>query len=182
MILDNPRHEAFAQAVASGMSGSEAYRRTYGTKAKNADCLASRLSVKVKDRVAEIQKGSLTSTTLTLQEKREFLANLIRTPIGDVDERSILCQSAEYQVTGGVRGKLRRGPAPSGNETTVAEVTTVRIRMADKLKALELDAKLAGEFSDQPVNVNVSVHVSPEVVLNKVRTLSPALAALGGKN
>src|SRR5688572_30821085 len=143
VILDNPRHEAFAQAVASGLNASEAYRRVYQSTVKNADTLSARLSVKVRDRIKEIQTAAATSAVLTLAEKREFLAKLIRTPIGDVDERSILCQAAEYQVAGGMRGKLRRGDAESGNEQAEPAVTTVRIKMADKLKAIELDAKLA---------------------------------------
>lgn len=179
-MLKNPRHEAFAQAVASGTSGTEAYRRVYGAKAnKNAENLACRLSrnVNVRQRVSELQQKSATATTLSLQEKREFLAKLVRTPIGSIDETSELCQAAEYQVSGGLRGRLRRGQADRGNEQGETEVTTVRIKLADKLKAIELDAKLAGEFTEDH-RVTLTVQTSPDVVLDTVRTMSPVLAGL----
>ena len=44
--LANPRHELFAQAVASGKSASEAYRQS-GATGKNADVQAAKLVVKI---------------------------------------------------------------------------------------------------------------------------------------
>lgn len=68
--LKNQRHEAFAAALSKGMSATDAYRKTYGTKAKNPGDIASRLSEKVRDRVKELQTKSEDETLLTVERKR----------------------------------------------------------------------------------------------------------------
>lgn len=62
---------------------------------------------------------------LTLDEKREFLAKLVRTPIGDIDEESELAE-----------------------EVRTANDGSVTVKIPSKLKALELDARIMGEFND----------------------------------
>lgn len=64
---------------------------------------------------------------LGLVEKREFLASAVRTPIGQVDESSPLAN------------KVRRRTDKDGVETE-------EIESVSKLRALELDARLAGEL------------------------------------
>lgn len=124
--LDNPKHERFAQLVATGKALGPAYREVYGD-IRGARQAGSRLlsDVDIKQRVAEIQSKSEGKAVLTIAEKREFLRRVVVTPIGQVDEESDLCQSAEYSDTGR------------------------KFKMPDKLKAIELDAKLAGEFTEK---------------------------------
>ena len=119
--LANPRHERFAQAVASGKSASEAYRQS-GANGKNADVHAARLMVNdgICKRVAELKAAQSQKSELSRDQAREFLTEVILTPAGRVDEHSRLCQS--YKVTS------------EGRE----------IRMPDKLRAIELLAKLCG--------------------------------------
>lgn len=61
-VLDNPKHEAFAQAIASGVSNREAYAEAgYSTSNEAAtDASASRLlaSARVASRVKELQAAS----------------------------------------------------------------------------------------------------------------------------
>lgn len=64
---------------------------------------------------------------LTLAEKRKFLASIVRTPIGQVTESSPLAQ------------KVKRRTDKDGSQTE-------EIELPGKLKALELDAHLAGEL------------------------------------
>ena len=118
--LENARHESFAQAVASGNSASEAYRQS-GARGKNADVHAARLMVNdgISKRVAELKAAQAHKSELSRDPLREFLAEVILTPAGKVNEQSRLCQS--YKVTPEVR----------------------EIRMPDKLRAVEL-AKLCG--------------------------------------
>jgi len=66
------------------------------------------------------------ANAISADERRAFLADIVRTPVGEVTENSPLCQS--YKVDN--EGK-------------------VEYKMPDKLKALELDAKLAGELREQ---------------------------------
>jgi len=61
---------------------------------------------------------------LSLEEKRAFLAKVVRTPIGEVDEDHIIAQEVK---TG-----------PDGRT----------VKMPNKLQALELDSRLMGEFQD----------------------------------
>ena len=67
----------------------------------------------------------LTACLLTLRAKREFLAAIVRAAPGDLDEKSPLVQFFKQ--------------TEAGRE----------IRLCDKLRAIELDAKLAGEFSER---------------------------------
>jgi hypothetical protein len=119
--LANPRHELFAQAVASGKSASEAYRRS-GAPGKNADVHAARLMVNdgICKRVAELKEAQSQKSELSRDQAREFLTEVILTPAGKVNEQSRLCQS--YKVT------------PESRE----------IRMPDKLRAIEQLVKLCG--------------------------------------
>ena len=120
-VLANPRHELFAQAVASGKSASEAYRQS-GATGKNADVQAAKLVVKssIRERVAELKEAQSRKSELSRDRLREFLTEVILTPAGNVDEQSRLCQS--YKVTPDVR----------------------EIRMPDKLAAAAQLAKLCG--------------------------------------
>ena len=133
--LHNSRHEKFAQGVAAGEPASRVYARIYGVRGKSAEESASRLSrnVKVAARVAEIRQAvegdALAQTLLTIRAKREFLAAVVRAAPGDLDESSPLVQS--FKLT------------EHGRE----------IRLCDKLRAIELDAKLAGEFAAEKVEV-----------------------------
>ena len=81
--------------------------------------------IDIKQRVAEIQSKTEGKAVLTIAQKREFLRRVVVTPIGQVDEESDLCQAAEYSDTGR------------------------KFKMPDKLRAIELDAKLAGEFTEK---------------------------------
>ena len=76
------------------------------------------------ERAAEKVAGEEGRRFLSLLEKRAYLAMVVRTPIGEIDEKSPLCQAVEW-------GKNGR-----------------KIKMPDKLRALELDAKLAGELHE----------------------------------
>lgn len=67
---------------------------------------------------------------LSLLEKREFLASAVRTPIGEIDGKSPLAH------------KIRRRTDKDGS-------TSEEIESVAKLRALELDAKLAGELDSE---------------------------------
>jgi phage terminase small subunit len=76
--LENSRHELFAQAVASGKSASEAYRRS-GANDKNADVHAARLMVNdsICKRVAELKAAQSQKSELSRDQAREFLTQVI---------------------------------------------------------------------------------------------------------
>jgi len=123
--LLNSRHERFAQMIALGRMARNAYMEVYDSTPRSAEASSSRLlsNAALRSRVAYLQAEAAKATVLTLAEKRKFLRDVVTTPIYVVDETNPLCQSAERTKDG-----------------------SVRIKMPDKLRALELDAKLAGEL------------------------------------
>ena len=75
--------------------------------------------------LAKAKRKAEQSRFLSLEEKREFLANVVRTPVGEVDETSSLVQEVTHSADG-----------------------SRKIKLPDKHRALELDARLMGEFQD----------------------------------
>jgi phage terminase small subunit len=71
-VLDNSRHEAFAQHLAKGLSASEAYTKAGYAESRSA---ASRLStnVNISARVVELQTKSADRTVLTVAALTERL-------------------------------------------------------------------------------------------------------------
>ena len=127
--LDNPTHEAFAQKVAQGLNATEAYRAVTGKNGPGAKVIAHRWLTKTNSRIKELQAASATAATLTMQERREFIARLVRTPIALIDEHNPLCQFVKYVES------------ESGRR--------VEYKVADKLAAIMDDAKLAGELIEK---------------------------------
>jgi hypothetical protein len=127
--------EKFCVLLASGtkgMTATEAYKAVYGD-VKGAEASASRLlsSAKVAARIAAIQQEARAGAVLTLKESLEYLRQVVVTPIGEVDEKSTLCQAAEYSDSGR------------------------KIKMPCKLRAIELSATLQGLLREQPEALNL---------------------------
>lgn len=133
--LDNPRHERFCQLVAAlkpdgtVRSDMEAYQLAYGCDIEQAHSNAWRLKADegVNKRISELKQPILDKFALTMEESLQFLAKVVRTPAGEVDENHILAQS------------VKRSP-----EGAVTEV-----KMPAKLEALTLNAKLQGWLTDK---------------------------------
>lgn len=89
----------------------------------------------VEELKAKVAERAQQKRFLSLDEKREFLARLVRTPIADIDEESELAE-----------------------EMRVANDGTTSVKIPSKLKAIELDARIMGEFKDS-VRVEVSEKV-----------------------
>jgi phage terminase small subunit len=134
--LHNARHEAFALAVAKGASATDAYRRA-GYRAKDADVTGPRLLGDVGNGIAArvdwIKLQAASDTVLTIREKREFLASVVRTPIGEIDEGSPLCQSVKI----GSEGERE-------------------YKMPCKIRSILADNDLAGEGSEAKANEAVA--------------------------
>lgn len=78
--LKNSKHEAFCLMVAALESDVAAYKKAYKCSQASAEANASRLRENegVKRRIAELQKATATEKTLTMQERREFMAETAR--------------------------------------------------------------------------------------------------------
>jgi hypothetical protein len=137
----NPKQEKFAQLVAQGLGAPRAYGEAgyLGAGGHGAEANGSALLKKphVAARVAEIREmaDGLGVALLTIARKRTFLAEVVETPIGSIGPESRLCQEVYEKV------EMPR----EGEGGTV--VLRRRIRMVDKLRAIELDSKLANHFA-----------------------------------
>jgi len=101
--LKNPRHEKFAQLVASGKyTLTAAYREIYPSSRRWKDVTlhprASRLMCKVYARVQELQAAAAEKAVIYKASILGYLRDVILTPIGQLDASSPLVQ--RYVVRG----------------------------------------------------------------------------------
>lgn len=141
-MLANPKHEAFAQALASGAPASRAYRLhvAFRCTSKTADEKGSRLAAlgKVRARVLELrallaQKADEHFVASKL-EVLAFLTRVVWTPVGVVDEASELAQDVIH----------------CGH--SLADGTSLarrRIKMVSKLHAIDLMARIQGWYDQR---------------------------------
>lgn len=122
--LDNPRHERWCQLVAEAKhTDTEAYQIAYGCDLSSAESNAWRLRADdgLATRIDELAAIPLAKSILSREESLVWLADVVRTPIGKIDERSPLCQSVEHKPDG-----------------------SVKLKMVPKLESLLANAKLQG--------------------------------------
>jgi len=124
----------------AGMS-EQAFDRFYGKKNLDHDSAMqeSRVFNYLQRRYLELARAKVEADSLlTAVERRKFIADVVRTPIGDVDGSSPLAQTCETR-------QLK-----NGGEAT-------RVTMPDKLVALKLDAELAGDLKGQDNTQQVNI-------------------------
>lgn len=100
---------------------------------------------KVKEYLASLREAAFLANVLSLAEKRSFLADIVRTPVGKVDINDKLAQGVRYN-----KGELQE------------------LKMPDKIGALRLDAQLAGELVEKSATVNVGV----QMINNRLEALN----------
>ena len=136
-----PRQARFAHLVSLGLSLGEAYieagyldKTGHVPDARDATVKGSALmrNPKVKAYYDTLRQTAFFANVLSLAEKRSFLADIVRTPIGEVDVANKLAQGVRYKD-----GEM------------------VELKMPDKISALKLDAQLAGELIENKTQVSV---------------------------
>jgi len=129
----NTRQKKFCDNYATrGMSIAESVRRAgYNFKSQKSEDYGSYGCKMLKqDRVAsyvsKLREKSFSKDVLSMAEKRAYLARAVRTPVGEITEASDLAQEVTFSE--GKEGSSRK------------------VKAVDKLKAIELDSKIAGDF------------------------------------
>lgn len=150
MLALQEKRQRWAELVATGTNPAKAYATVWvGNQSPDA-CRrgVSRLSrnASVMEEVSRIRKRvemEAGGAVMTLLEKRRYLAEIVRTPVGQLSPMSPLAQEVK-------RAKpLATAEQPALFTAEQVEATEWEtVRMPDKLKAIELDAKLAGEFAE----------------------------------
>jgi len=100
----NTRDEEFCRLVTvGGKSDAEAYRLA-GFKGKDANRRAAEVRARqgIQARIAEIKGENTEIFRLSREQVLNFLADVIETPIGKVDEESRLAQEVAYGKDGAI--------------------------------------------------------------------------------
>ena len=132
-----PKHELFAQRVATGDSATAAYRVIYG-KEKNADVFGPRLMGNdgIRARVGELQAGSATAATLTMQQRREIACAIARDATARASDR-LAAIMADARLAGELKGdSVTVSATASANGNVLTEEERAEL-MAMKQAAIE---------------------------------------------
>jgi len=129
----NTRQKRFVDNyVIKGLSIAESVRRAgyivRSDRSEDYSSVGCRLlkTPRVSSEVQKLREKAFEKDALSLAEKRSFLARCVRTPVGELHEGSDLAQ--ELVITEGKEG------------------TSKRVKGVDKLRAIEIDSKIAGDF------------------------------------
>lgn len=167
--LKNQKHEAFAQAVAEGMSGTSAYRAEVAEEGTKTDvCMvnASRLlaDAKIALRVSELRTSFREVLEKKLGVRQEtvarFLLSVMETPVEEVCENSVLAQEVK-------RSRKFVGRGEDAEEWEVEQIKT-----PSKMDAAKELNKMAGWYEPEEVKHSGSVEIPG---------LSEAIAATFGR-
>lgn len=133
-MLSGP-HQKFAEGIAGGMTTTEAYSAAYpdsaprSARANGARLMANDSIASEVSRLRKAAEQAADGTVMTLAEELRFLTAVVRTPVREVEPGSPLAQEWSEETT------------DFGGKT--------RVKMPDKLRALELFAKLTGQLNDK---------------------------------
>lgn len=137
------RQQKFVRLYVNGMAQGRAYQMAgfNPSSRHSADVAASQMLRRpyIARYVRYLQQSTQLMDVMTLAEKRIGLADIWRTPVGQIDENHPLAQEVKRKIT------------TTKDGATFEEVT---VKMPSKLEAMKLDAQLAGELNEQP-QVNV---------------------------
>ncbi len=133
-MLKNPRHEAFAQGIAKGMSASEAYEAA-GYKPHRGNAARMSANESVRERVLELIRPAIEETEVTVTRVVEEMAYLaFQNPVDAI------------RAFDGTEGKLEDiSKLPEGLQHAIVGISPVkvagqvyyRLKFADKLRALD---------------------------------------------
>lgn len=131
----SPRQIRFSQLRVNGIALLTAYAQAgYSMRGCKQGLEASSWRLenhpKIKDYIKSLQQSLWEKESLSLSEKRAYLAKAVRTPISEITKESPLAQ--EYTPT-------EFGP---------------KIKAISKLEAINLDSKLAGHFQQESSSQN----------------------------
>lgn len=141
----NPKHEAYCHAVVQGEAGSRAYKRLVSkgctqTSAEAGSCQLQKkpeVAARLAELRAKVAEKAEAETFLTIKEKRDFCARIVRAKGANLDvdgDDADLIQSLSYSKEG---SKI--------------------YGMPDKLAAIKLDNDLAVDGAEAGANKAIEI-------------------------
>jgi len=139
--LKNTRHEAFAQAVANGSTGVQAYRAHVAQEGSKTNACMTGASILLDDpnvaqRVQELKKKCEQMAEkrfdFTKQKLVGYLLEVLETPAGELDENHRLAN------------EVTRDEIMGGDAGDTATITRVKIKGISKAEAAKQLAALCG--------------------------------------
>lgn len=151
----NKKQADFCRLVASGLPQGRAWELAgYNPKNRNNANICASKALRIPHVAAylrSLREAVGAKDVLSLWEKRKGLADIWRTPVGEIDENHPLAQEVKRKTT-------------TSKDGTVFEEVTVK--MPGKIDALKLDAQLAGELKEQNQSANV---ISLQILNERIR-------------
>ena len=141
------QQKKFIDGILDGLSQKDAYLAAYpNSSEKAAESNSVRLIVKdkVRNEIKRLQKATETAKTLTRQRKREFLASVVLTPVGEITEDSPLCHK-----------KRTRRIVSRGEDNDDYEIE--EIEMPSKLEAIKIDNQMAGDNEPDKIEQTINL-------------------------
>jgi len=137
---------AFARNLAMGMSYAKAHEMAGYKPCKNAKIAYGKGKAiaerpEVKSYLDSLRKATWVQNFLSVEEKRSLLADIARAKPQDIDEE-------KHFVSLSVDAEGKR--------------TLAGPKVSEKIKAIEVDARIAGELSDDNGKVNVAIQLVNE--------------------
>jgi phage terminase small subunit len=154
------QHRAFCKNILKGMNGSSAYRAVYACDSTNAVVAAGASRIlampHVKAYLEKMRKARDERLVLSIQEKREYLAKVVRTAIKDVKPDSELIQEITINKHQDKKGEV---------------TTKTTFKLPSKLDAIKIDNAMMGHNARTEIDVNLSVHDIYNKILESEDTL-----------
>jgi len=155
-VIPNPRHEAFAQAIARGETAVDAYLEVFPSanrKSAKVTACTWRAREDVKVRVEEIRMETSEAAErvahFTRDEALSFLTKILRTPISELTTNSDIAHKVtRHIVSSGRRGRPKKTEEDGELEIMAPEVIRETLEMPNKLDALKQLCVMCGWVAD----------------------------------
>jgi hypothetical protein len=145
--LKSSKREKFCQEIVKGSTAIAAYVKAYKCPVANATANANvaRKAVEVNERIKYMQSQIVSDIVLTMKERREWLARVVRANVDNLDLEK--------------DGDLV-------DEIIVDANGSKRFKLPSKRACIMDDAKLAGEIIDRSDITSGGGSIVPQIILN----------------
>lgn len=145
----SPQQLAFCDNIVDGLDQTEAYRLAYPKcKSGHAQSASALLrNPKIRAEIQRLRAATESERTLSRQEKREFLASVVRAKVDELDGMSPLIQKKKVKTVTDKDG----GTSES-----------IELEMMSKSQAIVIDNQMMGDNEPERVEQTVTIVVQTD--------------------